>query len=127
LGARVWALTLGAPLLAFAWVYSLLVYIYHYETDYGPAVRFHVRSLRPSPIASWWLLNFNEHGTHHRLPKLPWYALPEHREPLPPEHAANQKVQTITAAILRQLRGPRIIEGSEASEASRVSAAGDPR
>lgn len=109
-GSHVWALTLGYPLLAFAWVYSLLVYIYHYDTGYGPAVRFHVRSLRRSPIASWWLLNFNEHATHHREPKLPWYALPEHREPLPPEHAANQKIETIGAAILGQLRGPRIIE-----------------
>jgi fatty acid desaturase len=107
---RIWALTLGYPLLAFAWVYSLLVYIYHYDTDYGPAVRFHVRSLRRSPIASWWLLNFNEHATHHREPKLPWYALPDQREPLPAEHAANQKVETIAAAILGQLRGPRIIE-----------------
>ena len=112
-GPRIWALTLGYPLLAFAWVYSLLVYIYHYDTDYGPAVRFHVRSLKRSPIASWWLLNFNEHATHHRDPRLPWYALPEHREPLPPEHADNQKVETIGAAILRQLRGPRIIELDE--------------
>jgi fatty acid desaturase len=110
LGPRVWALTLGWPLLAFAWVYSLLVYIYHYDTGYGPAVRFHVRSLRYAPLASWWLLNFNEHATHHREPKLPWYRLPDHREPLPLEHADNQKVQTIAAAILHQLRGPRIIE-----------------
>ncbi|MFO7561621.1 MAG: fatty acid desaturase [Enhygromyxa sp.] len=109
-GPRIWALTLGFPLLAFAWVYSLLVYIYHYDTDYGPAVRFHARSLRRSPLASWWLLNFNEHATHHREPKLPWYALPEHREPLPPEHADNQKFETLAAAILGQLRGPRIIE-----------------
>jgi fatty acid desaturase len=112
-GPRVWALTLGWPLLAFAWVYSLLVYIYHYDTDYGPAVRYHVRSLRPSPLASWWLLNFNEHATHHRDPRLPWYLLSEHREPLPPEHVDNQKVDTIAAAILRQLRGPRIIELDE--------------
>lgn len=109
-GPRIWALTMGYPLLAFAWVYSLLVYIYHYDTDYGPAVRFHVRSLRRSPIASWWLLNFNEHATHHRDPRLPWYALPEQREPLPREHAANQEVETLAAAILGQLRGPRIIE-----------------
>lgn len=109
-GARAWALSLGWPLLAFAWVYSLLVYIYHYDTSYGPAVRHHVRGLRRSPLASWWLLNFNEHATHHREPKLPWYQLPEHRQPLPPEFAANQKVDTIAAAILRQLRGPHVIE-----------------
>jgi fatty acid desaturase len=110
LGARAWALTLGWPLLAFAWVYSVLVYIYHYDTDYGPAVRFHVRGLRRQGALAWWLLNFNEHATHHREPKLPWYLLPEHREPLPPEHAANQKVETIAAAVLRQLRGPIIVE-----------------
>jgi fatty acid desaturase len=115
-GARVWALTLGWPMLAFAWVYSLLVYIYHYDTDYGPAVRFHVRSLRRSAIASWWLLNFNEHATHHREPALPWYLLPEHRAPLPAEHAGNQNVHTIGAAILGQLRGPRIIELPELAE-----------
>lgn len=109
-GARVWALTLGWPMLAFAWVYSLLVYIYHYDTGYGPEVRLHVRGLRRSPLAAWWLLNFNEHATHHRAPKLPWYELPAHREPLPPAHASNQKVETIGAAILHQLRGPRIIE-----------------
>jgi fatty acid desaturase len=109
-GARVWALTLGWPLLAFAWVYSLLVYIYHYDTGYGPEVRFHVRGLRRAPLAAWWLLNFNEHATHHRAPKLPWYELPAHREPLPPAHASNQKIETIGAAILHQLRGPRILE-----------------
>jgi fatty acid desaturase len=109
-GTRVWALTLGWPLLAFAWVYSLLVYIYHYDTNYGPQVRFNVRGLRRSPLLAWWLLNFNEHATHHRAPKLCWYELPEHGEPLPPAHADNQKIETIGAAILYQLRGPRIIE-----------------
>jgi len=112
-GARTWALVIGWPLLAFAWCYSVLVYIYHYDTDYGPAVRHHVRSLRPHPLAAWWLLGFSDHATHHREPKLPWYALAEHRQPLPPEHEANQKVETIAAAILQQLRGPRIIELSE--------------
>jgi fatty acid desaturase len=110
LGTRGWALSLGWPLLAFAWVYSLLVYIYHYDTSYGPAVRFHVRGLRRQPLAAWWLLNFTEHATHHRDPKLPWYSLPEHRQPLPPEHADNQKVHSVAAAILYQLRGPRIFE-----------------
>jgi fatty acid desaturase len=121
-GARVWALTLGWPLLAFAWVYSLLVYIYHYKTDYGPQVRFHVRGLRRSPLAAWWLLNFNEHATHHRAPKLPWYELPAHGEPLPATHADNQQIETIGAAILYQLRGPRIIEIQPGHAGSRGSA-----
>ncbi|MFV8754481.1 fatty acid desaturase [Nannocystaceae bacterium ST9] len=109
-GARTWALLLGWPMLAFAWCYSLLVYIYHYDTDYGPAVRHHVRSLRPHRLAAWWLLGFSDHATHHRDPKLPWYTLAEQREPLPAEHRDNQKVETIAAAILQQLRGPNIIE-----------------
>jgi fatty acid desaturase len=107
-GARTWAILLGWPLVAFAWCYSLLVYIYHYDTDYGPAVRDHVRSLRPHPLAAWWLLGFSDHATHHRDPKLPWYTLAQHREPL--ADPRNQKVETIAAAILQQLRGPRIIE-----------------
>jgi fatty acid desaturase len=122
LGPRAWALTMGWPLVAFAWVYSVLVYIYHFDTDYGPAVRFHVRGLERRPLASWWLLNFNEHDTHHRRPNLPWYQLPEHREPLPPAHAGNQKVHTVAAAILAQLRGPKIIEVGE----TRESGSGEP-
>lgn len=110
LGARAWALVLGWPLLAFAWVYSLLVYIYHYDTSYGPGVRHHVRSLRPNRLACWWLLNFTEHATHHREPKLPWYRLPERRVELLPEYASNQKIETLLGAILWQLRGPNIIE-----------------
>jgi fatty acid desaturase len=121
-GARVWALTLGWPLLAFAWVYSLLVYIYHYETGYGPEVRFHVRSLRRAPIASWWLLEFTEHATHHRDPKLPWYELPAQREPLPPAHAGNQQVETLAAAILAQLKGPRIVESDPSAPAAPTEA-----
>ena len=110
LGARAWVLTIGLPLLVFAWCYSLLVYIYHYDTDYGPAVKYHVRSLRPHPLTRWWLLGFSDHAVHHRDPSLPWYALAEHRQPLPPEHAANQKIETLGAAILWQLRGPIIVE-----------------
>lgn len=117
LAARAWVLTIGLPLLVFAWCYSLLVYIYHYDTDYGPAVKYHVRSLRPHPLTRWWLLGFSDHAVHHRDPSLPWYALAEHRMPLPREHEANQKVDTVWAAIVRQLRGPIIIERPRASEA----------
>lgn len=106
-GARTWALMIGWPLVAFAWCYSLLVYIYHYDTDYGPAVRMHVRSLRPHPLIAWWLLGFSDHATHHREPKLPWYALAEQREPA---ELAGRDRASILAAILWQLRGPKIIE-----------------
>jgi len=110
LGAHVWAWALGWPFLAFAWVYSLLVYIYHYDTSYGSPVKYNVRSLARHPLLSWWLLEFNEHATHHRDASLPWYRLRDHAEPLPPGYEANQKVPTIAAAILQQLRGPAIFE-----------------
>lgn len=116
-GRTVWIALLGAPLLTFAWVYSLLIYIYHYDTDYGPHVRFHVRSLRPITFMSWWLLNFNEHATHHRRPSLPWHRLPAEHRPMPEAHADNQKVETIGAAILHQLRGPKIVVRPPAGEA----------
>ncbi len=103
-GARTWALVLGWPMVAFAWCYSLLVYIYHYGTDYGPAVREHVRSLQPHAWASWWLLGFSDHAIHHRDPQLPWYALAQQRDDTVSER------RTIAWAILQQLRGPKIIE-----------------
>jgi fatty acid desaturase len=102
LGAGAWLRLLGGPLLVFAWVYSLLVYIYHYDTGYGPAVRAHVRSAGAGPVFSWWLLNFGEHATHHADPRLPWWSLPE--------HAVEAPRPRIGAAVLAQLRGPRILE-----------------
>lgn len=108
-GVDGWILTLGLPFLAFAFVYSLFVYIYHYDTSYGAPVRYNVRSLRPNPVISWWLLHFNEHATHHSDASIPWYQLPRARVTLPPEYADNQRVTTFAAAILQQLRGPRIV------------------
>jgi len=110
LGADAWARILGWPLLAFAWVYSLFVYIYHYDTTYGEPVRDNARSLQRVPLLAWWLLNFNEHATHHRDASIPWYRLPDARRAPPPRAEANQRVTTIAAAVLAQLRGPRIIE-----------------
>ncbi len=75
-GPTVWLATLAVPLLAFAWVWSMLLYIYHYDTPIGEDVRGNVRALRPSRLWTWLLLNFNEHTTHHRDPSLPWYRLP---------------------------------------------------
>lgn len=106
-GTGVWALTIGWPLLAFAWCYSLLVYIYHYRTSYGPDVRGHVRSLRPNALLRWWLLGFSDHVAHHRDPRLPWYALAQQ------SRASNESqapLDSVTRGILRQLRGPNIIE-----------------
>lgn len=102
-GARVWVLLFAWPLLAFAWCYSLLVYIYHYRMGYGPAVREHVRSLRPSPWLRWWLLGFSDHAVHHQHPHLPWYMLAARAETAPSSEG-------VAAAIWMQWKGPVIIE-----------------
>ena len=109
LGADAYLALLGAPTLVFAWIYSLLVYVYHCGASYGPRVRYNVRSLRRAPLLAWWLLNFNEHATHHRDPSIPWHQLPAKRRPLPPEFAANERVATLGAALRNLLRGPRIV------------------
>lgn len=106
LGGAAWLALLGLPLVAFAWIWSMLLYIYHYRTSVGPNVRHNVRSLPRQPFLSWLLLNFNEHSTHHRDPSIPWYALPERRYALPPSHAANDDTGSIFAAVWRQRRGP---------------------
>lgn len=108
-GASLWLATLGLPLLVFAWVWSLMLYIYHYDTTLGGEVRQNVRSLRPRHrLLSWIMLNFSEHATHHADPQIPWYLLPERR--VTPAHPENQRVDTLTAAILQQLRGPSFVE-----------------
>jgi fatty acid desaturase len=109
-GIDTWAVMFGYPFLVFAWVYSLLVYIYHYRTSYGPEVRFNVRSVKTHPFFSWWLLNFNEHATHHRLPKTPWYRLPIIRQPLPEAQRDNNNMPHVRAAIWQQWKGASIFE-----------------
>jgi fatty acid desaturase len=106
LGVSAWFALLGLPMLVFAWFWSMLLYIYHHRTSVGPDVRHNVRSLPRQPFFSWLLLNFNEHSTHHRDPTIPWYRLPERRYTLPPSHAANQDVDNLFEAILRQSEGP---------------------
>lgn len=110
-GAAVWLALLGLPMLAFAWIWSMLLYIYHYRTSVGPDVRHNVRSLRRQPFFSWLLLNFNEHVTHHRDPTIPWYELPSRRYALPASHAANEDVATLFEAVWRQRRGPVLWTG----------------
>jgi fatty acid desaturase len=106
LGGSAWIAVLGLPLLVFAWVWSMLLYVYHYRTTVGRDVRHNVRSLPPQPFFSWLLLNFNEHATHHRDPSIPWYALPERRYELPESHKANDDVATLAQAVWRQREGP---------------------
>lgn len=107
LGFDVWLHALALPTLAFAWIYSLLVYIYHYRAPIGADVRHNVRSLARNPLLSWVLLDFNEHATHHADPRLPWYLLAQRRVAAPPVPG---EPRTILAAVLRQLRGPVFVE-----------------
>ncbi len=110
LGGRLYWHLLGLPFLSFAWVLSLLVYIFHYQTTVGPKVRFNVRSVRRVPFFSWLLMNFNEHATHHQFPHIPWHELPAKAAPLPPDYARqNQDTWDFFRAIANQLKGPRIV------------------
>jgi len=106
LGKAMYLALLGLPTIVFAWVWSLLLYVYHYRTSVGPDVAHNVRSLPRQPFFSWLLLNFNEHATHHRDPTIPWYQLPERRYRLPESHSANDDVATLAAAVWQQRRGP---------------------
>jgi fatty acid desaturase len=108
-GARGWALLLGGPLLVFAWLFSLLLYVFHYGTSVGPDVRWNERALPPQRVLSWLLLNFNEHVTHHADPRIPWYALPARRQALPAAFVGNQDARTLWAAIWQQRRGPVLV------------------
>ena len=108
-GVEVWSLLLGWPLLCFAWVYSVLVYIYHYKTTYGVPTQHNVRSLDRHWFFSWWLLNFNEHTTHHADPNIAWQDLPNHRSELPESHRSNQNVNTVWEAVFQLAGGPNIV------------------
>lgn len=108
-GKEIYIFTLGYPMLSFAWVLSLLVYIFHYDTTIGEGVRFNVRSVKRVPVISWILMNFNEHATHHQYPNIPWYELPEKRKALPEEYnEKNQNTWNFFRAILNQVKGPHI-------------------
>jgi len=109
-GGDAWIALFGAPLLVFAWVYSIQIYVYHYGTSMGPETLFHARRLVGNPLISWWLLNLNEHDTHHQKTKVVWYDLPAAGKPLPEGFAANQNVNSFGAGILQQFRGPTIVE-----------------
>ena len=109
-GVTLWLYIYGIPLVVFAFVYSIQLYIYHYGTTIGSQTLFHARRLTGSKIIGWWLLHLNEHDTHHQRPKIVWYKLPSSGKPLPPEFAKNQNVDTFTQGVLQQLKGPTIVE-----------------
>lgn len=107
LGPRAYAAVMLYPLLAFAWVWSMLLYIYHYRTSYGAPVKDNVRSLPRHWFFSWLLLNFNEHATHHGDASIPWYELPlRRREAAPRAEAPRAEVGTLFEAIWQQRHGP---------------------
>lgn len=109
-GKDVYLVSLGYPMLAFAWLLSLLVYVFHYDTTMGDHVRFNVRSVDRIHVLSWILMNFNEHATHHQYPNLPWYVLPDKRADLPPDfEKQNQPTRNFFIAIVRQFKGPHVI------------------
>lgn len=109
LGKWNYLLILGFPMLSFAWILSMLVYIFHYDTTMGNEVRYNVRSVERVPIFSWILMNFNEHATHHQYPNIPWYELPAKRKPLPEDFAdKNQNTYNFFKAIFNQFKGPII-------------------
>ena len=109
-GRTIYLYVLGYPMLAFAWVLSLLVYIFHYDTTKGDEVRFNVRSVKRIPVFSWILMNFNEHATHHQYPNIPWYELPIKSKPLPETfETKNQNTRNFFKAILNQFKGPVIV------------------
>jgi len=108
-GVGAWAFALGLPMLVFALVYSAVLYIYHYDTGYGPNVRNHVRSLRAHPWVARWLLHINEHEVHHGWPGVPWYQKPVVAARWAAERNGHRYAGTVAGGILAQLRGPRII------------------
>jgi fatty acid desaturase len=118
LGFDAWLVALGLPLAVFAWIWSLLLYVYHYDTTVGPDVRHNVRSLPRQRFFSWLLLNFNEHATHHYDPNIPWHQLPERRHILPEAYHHNQGVTSLWQAIWQQTKGPHVEEIAEVGEFS---------
>ncbi len=112
-GVQAWAFALGLPLIVFAFVYSGLLYIYHYDTGYGPDVRRHVRSLRAHRWVARWLLHLNEHEVHHGSPAVPWYRKPAVAERWARERDGHRYAGSVAGGILAQLRGPTIIVEDE--------------
>ena len=108
-GSSLWAVCYLLPFGVFAVVYSLQLYIYHYRTSIGPKTLYHARRLKGPKWIAWWLLNLNEHDTHHQRPKIVWYALPESHKPLPNEFADNQNVETYIEGIIQQFNGPTLV------------------
>ncbi|MBX3142847.1 MAG: fatty acid desaturase [Trueperaceae bacterium] len=115
LGWQAWRYVWLYPFMAFAWVWSLLVYVFHYQTTLGEHTRYNVRALEQHWLYSWMLLNFNQHASHHMYPNIPWYQLPERKQELPAVFAEkNQNARSYWQAVMQQLRGPTVVYDKDA-------------
>jgi fatty acid desaturase len=112
-----WLYAFGLPLVTFAWIWSMLVYVFHYDTTIGRSVRFNVRSINANWFTRWWLMNFNLHASHHMFPNVPWYELPEKAQSLPqPYFDKNQSTDSLLRAVINQLKGPLIVFKAESEQ-----------
>jgi len=112
-GNEIYLHALGYPMEAFAWIWSMLIYVFHYDTTMGENNKYHARALKSNRLFRNVLLNFNEHVTHHVNPEISWFELPKKRVELPENFNSNIRVNTLTDAILQQLKGPKIIWKNE--------------
>ena len=111
LGKKIYLYALFYPMLSFAWVLSIAVYIFHYKATIGKEVLYNSRSLKAPRFLMWILLNFTEHATHHQSPQISWYDLEKKKIDLPKDFAKkNHHYQSIFKAILNQVKGPIIYE-----------------
>jgi len=112
-GIEIYLYVLAFPLLSFAWILSMFVYIFHYRTTVGDATKYNARSLNRVSFLSWILMNFNQHATHHQKPDISWYDLPGKRIELPEEfRKLNQNTKNMFTAVFQQFKGPVIIDES---------------
>ena len=124
-GLRAWLFSLGLPLLSFAWIWSSLVYVFHYNTSMGEPTRFNARSIRVSPFSAWLLMNFNHHAVHHMFPNLPWHDLPGAVPTLPaPYPSRNREARSLLQAVLAQLHGPTLVYRETVQRAPQPEAPG---
>lgn len=121
LGFEAWVYTFGLPLISFAWIWSLMVYVFHYNTTLGDQIRYNVRAINANRLLRWWLMNFNQHATHHMYPNLPWHALPLKAADLPAPFAEkNPTARSLPHAILNQLHGPTVVYKHDRNPAPRL-------
>ena len=119
LGFTAWAYTFGLPLIAFAWIWSLMVYVFHYHTTLGEQTRYNVRAIQANRMLRWWLMNFNQHATHHMYPNISWHELPQQAATLPEPYAQkNSTARSLIHAVLDQLRGPTVVYARDSRPAS---------